>query len=163
MNINILLLIVALFCLIKVIDGYKKGMVKEIVSLVSLIVMCVVILLVGVGLHSYMEKEFVGVLLAVLLLAVLGIVHHALKLVFFSAKLISKLPVIHWADKVLGMVVGGLEPVLLLWTVYTFIMYFGLGSIGSLILEYSRDNGILTWMYENNMLAMLVERIIGKI
>ncbi|WP_407421283.1 hypothetical protein, partial [Methanobrevibacter sp.] len=79
-------------------------------------------------------------------------------LIFFSAKLITKLPIVHSADKLLGMVVGALEVVLILWTVYTFIMYFEMGTIGNLILEYSRDSKILTWMYEHNMLATIVER-----
>ena len=163
MNLNILLIIVLIFMIIKIADGYKKGMVKEIISFVSLIVMCIVVLLLGIGLHSYMEKEFVGVLIAVLLLAVLGIAHHALKLVFFSAKLISKLPVIHSADKLLGMLVGALETVLILWTVYTFIMYYGMGIIGSLIIEYSRDSKVLTWLYENNMLAVIIEKAMVRL
>jgi len=162
MDINILSLIVILFTIIKIADGYKKGMVKEVISFISLIVMCIVVLLLGVGLHSYMEQELAGVLVAVLLLAVLGIVHHFLKLIFFSAKLISKLPVIHSADKLLGMVVGALETILILWTVYTFILYLGMGMIGNIIVEYSRDSKILTWLYENNMLALIVEQIMGK-
>jgi len=163
MSINILSIILLAFIVIKIADGYKKGMVKEIISFISLIIMCIVILLVSVGIHSYMEKEFVGILIAILLLAALGVAHHALKLVFFSAKLISKLPVIHWIDKLLGMAVGALEVILILWTVYTFIMYFEMGMIGNLIIEYSRDSAILTWLYENNMLAMVVEHAMNKL
>ena len=160
---NILLLAIIVFAILKIADGYKKGMVKEIISFVSLVVMCVVVLLLGTGLHSYMEKEIVGVVIAVLLLVILGIAHHALKLVFFSAKLISKLPIVHSVDKLLGMVVGVLEVVLILWTVYTFIMYFEMGMIGNLIVEYSRDSQILTWLYEHNMLAVVVEKVLSNI
>ena len=159
---NILLLIVLVLAIVKVADGYKKGMVKEIISFVSLIIMCVVVLLLGVGLHSYMEKEIIGVVIAVLLLVILAIAHHVLKLIFFSAKLISKLPIVHSIDKLLGMVVGVLEVVLILWTVYTFIMYFGMGMIGNLVIEYSRDSQILTWLYEHNMLATVVEMIMNN-
>jgi len=127
------------------------------------VVMCVVVLLLGSGLHSYMEKEILGVMIAILLLVILGIAHHALKLVFFSAKLISKLPIVHSADKILGMLVGALEVVLILWTIYTFIMYFEMGMIGNLIIEYSRDSKILTWLYEHNMLAGVVEKAISNI
>ena len=160
---NILLLAVIAFTILKIADGYKKGMVKEIISFVSLVVMCVVVLLLGSGLHSYMEKEIVGVVIAVLLLVILGIAHHVLKLVFFSAKLISKLPIVHSVDKLLGMVVGVLEVVLILWTVYTFIMYFEMGMIGNLIIEYSRDSRILTWLYEHNMLAGVVEKALSNV
>ena len=160
---NILLLAVIVVTILKIMDGYKKGMVKEIISFVSLVVMCVVVLLLGSGLHSYMEKEILGVVIAVLLLVILGIAHHALKLVFFSAKLISKLPIVHSADKILGMLVGALEVVLILWTIYTFIMYFEMGMIGNLMIEYSRDSKILTWLYEHNMLASVVEKAISNI
>ena len=149
--------------MLKIMDGYKKGMVKEIISFVSLVVMCVVVLLLGSGLHSYMEKEILGVVIAILLLVILGIAHHALKLVFFSAKLISKLPIVHSADKILGMLVGALEVVLILWTVYTFIMYFEMGMVGNLIIEYSRGSKILTWLYEHNMLAGVVEKAVSNI
>lgn len=160
---NILLLAVIAVTMLKIMDGYKKGMVKEIISFVSLVVMCVVVLLLGSGLHSYMEKEILGVVIAILLLVILGIAHHALKLVFFSAKLISKLPIVHSADKILGMLVGALEVVLILWTVYTFIMYFEMGMVGNLIIEYSRGSKILTWLYEHNMLAGVVEKAVSNI
>ena len=160
---NILLLAVIVVTILKIMDGYKKGMVKEIISFVSLVVMCVVVLLLGSGLRSYMEKEILGVAIAVLLLVILGIAHHALKLVFFSAKLISKLPIVHSADKILGMLVGALEVVLILWTIYTFIMCFEMGMIGNLMIEYSRDSKILTWLYEHNMLAGVVEKAISNI
>ena len=163
MSLNILLLIVVLFVVIKIAVGYNKGMVKEIISFVTLVIMCVVVLLLGTALRSYMEKEIIGVIVAVLLLVVLGIAHHLLKIVFFSAKLIAKLPIVHSADKLLGMVVGVLEVVLILWTVYTFIMYFEMGSIGKLIVEYSRDSKILTWVYEHNMLAPIVERVMSTL
>lgn len=160
---NIMVLIVLFLLLIKIMDGYKKGMVKEIISFVSLIVMCIVVVLISAGLHSYMEKEVLGIVVAVLLLAVLGIAHHLLQVVFFSAKLLSKLPVISWGNKVLGMVVGALEVVLLLWTLYTFIMYFGLGMLGQLIVEYTSQSQLLTWVYELNMLAPIVENVLTKI
>jgi len=163
MNLNILLLIVIIFMVVKIADGYKRGMVKEVISFVSLVIMCIVVLLLGTALHSYLEKEIIGVIVAVLLLVILGITHHLLRLVFFSAKLVSKLPIVSSVDKLLGMVAGAAEVILILWTVYTFIMYFQMGTIGNLILEYSRDSKILTGLYEYNMLASIVEKILTKI
>lgn len=160
---NLMVLVVLFLILIKIADGYKKGMVKEIISFVSLIVMCIVVVLIGAGLHSYMKKEVLGIVVAVLLLAVLGIAHHLLQVVFFSAKLLSKLPVISWGNKVLGMVVGALEVLLLLWTLYTFIMYFGLGMVGELIIEYTSQSQLLTWVYQLNMLAPIVENVLQEL
>ncbi|MBQ7775833.1 MAG: CvpA family protein [Lachnospiraceae bacterium] len=160
---NLMVIIVLLLIVFKIADGYKKGMVKEIISFVSLIVMCVVVVLISAGLHSFMEKQVLGVIIAILLLGLLGIAHHLLGVIFFSAKVISKLPIIHWVDKLLGMVVGALEVVLILWTLYTFIMYFGLGAIGGMILEYTKQSGLLTTVYEYNLLAPIVESVLSEI
>lgn len=150
---NLLAIIVLILLVVKVLEGYNRGAIKEIISFVSLIVLCAVAALIGKGLESYLHKEFVGVAVTILLLCVLGIAHHLLGLTFFSAKLISKLPVVHWLDKIMGMAVGALEVILLLWTVYTFIMYFGLGVIGQQILAYTQENSVLLWLYQYNFLA----------
>lgn len=156
---NIFAIIVLIVAVFKIAEGYKKGMVKEIISFVSLIVLCIVAALIGLGMNSYMEKEMIGIVVAVLLLCVVGIVHHLLGVVFFSAKLLSKLPVIHWVDKLLGMVVGALETILILWTVYLFVMNAGLGMLGQQILVYTQENSVLSWLYRYNLLADWVEKI----
>lgn len=156
---NILLIIVGIVLLCSIVDGYKKGMVKSIISFVSLIVLCIVAALISNGLQSYLDGDFVKIVIMVLLLCVLGIAHHLLGIVFFSAKLISKLPIIHSVDKILGVVFGILETILILWTIYTFIMILDMGMIGQQLLEYTRENSILTWFYEHNYLAHWVEQL----
>ena len=160
---NILSIIVLIVLILKMIEGYKQGMVKEIISFVSLLVLCVVVALISSGLQSYMEKEFLGVVIAVLLLGLLGIAHHLLGLVFFSAKLISKLPIIHWADKLLGIVAGALETLVILWTVFIFAMNASLGMLGQQVLMYTQESEILSWLYRYNLLAKLLEHISGNI
>lgn len=160
---NIMLVIVVVCVLFKIVDGYKKGMVKEVISLVTLTVIGIMVVLISKGLHSYMEKEIVGVIIAVVLLALLGIVHHILGVVLFSAKMIAKLPVVHWANKVLGAVFGALEVILLLQIVYVFIMYFGLGMIGQQILEYTKESVVLEKVFQYNIVAKLVENLMGQI
>ena len=160
---NIMLVIMVVCVLFKIADGYKKGMVKEVISLVTLTVIGIMVVLISKGLHSYMEKEIVGVIIAVVLLALLGIVHHILGVVLFSAKMIAKLPVVHWANKVLGAVFGALEVILLLQIVYVFIMYFGLGMIGQQILEYTKESVVLEKVFQYNIVAKLVENLMGQI
>ena len=160
---NLMLIAAALFALFKVVDGYKKGMIKEVVSLVTLILMGIMVVLISKGLHSYMEKEVVGVIIAVVLMALLGVVHHLLNVVFFSAKRISKLPVISWINEVLGAVFGVLEVILTLQIIYVFIMYFGLGMIGQQILEYTRESIVLTKIYQYNVVAKLVENLMNQL
>lgn len=160
---NLLFIIFLIIMFFNVVNGGKKGMVREIISLVSLIIMSIIVILLGNGISSYLEGEFVNTAIMVLLLCVVGIVHHLLGVVFFSAKVISKLPIVHWVDKLLGIAVGILETVLILWTVYTFIIMLDMGMIGQQILAYTSENSILTWLYENNYLALWVERLSGQI
>lgn len=156
---NLLVIIVLIVLIWKIAEGYKRGMVKEIISFISLIVLCVIAVLIGSGLQSYSEGEYAGVAAAFLLLCLVGIAHHLLGVFFFSAKLISRLPVIHWFNKLLGSVAGVLETVLLLWTLYAFIMTFGMGMVGQMILEYTQENPVLAWLYRYNYLAALIDAI----
>lgn len=156
---NILLIIVGVVLLCNIVDCYKKGMVKSIISFVSLIVLCIVVALIGNGLQSYWDGEILNVVIMVLLLAVLGIVHHLLGVVFVPAKLIAKLPIVKSLDKLLGIVVGILETVLILWTIYTFVMMLDMGMIGQQLLEYTQNSPILLWFYQNNYLAYMVEQL----
>jgi uncharacterized membrane protein required for colicin V production len=162
MSINILLIILILFAAFKVAEGYKHGMVRELVSLISLLVLCAVVALLANGISSYHDGKIFNVIVVVLLLAVLGIAHHLLGVVFFSAKLISKLPVIHFADKLLGILFGLLEAVLLLWTIYTLTMMMEMGALGQLILSLTQDSRILTWLYRNNWLAYGIEHVLSS-
>ncbi len=156
---NILLIIAGIVLLCNIVNGYKKGMVKSIISFVSLIVLCIVVALIGNGVKSYFDEDFSNLIIMILLLCILGIAQHLLGVVFFSAKLIAKLPIVHSVDKLLGVVVGILETVLIIWTIYTFIMMLDMGMIGQQLLEYTRESGILTWFYEHNYLAHWVQQL----
>lgn len=161
---NILLIIVAVAALYKLVDGYKKGIVKEIISLVSMIVLCLVAGLIAFGAKGYMTGKAAGVIIAAFLLCLIGILHHLLGVVFFSAKVIARLPVIHFVDKLLGAVFGIFEVALLLWTIYSFIMMCDPGNmsvVADIISAYTADSEILTWIYRHNLIAAGIEKIIG--
>lgn len=153
MEINILTVIVVVFLVLKIVDGYKKGMVKEIISFISLLFLCLVVALIGNGLSSYYDGKFLNVAVMILFLAVLGIVHHLINIATLPAKLVAKLPVVHSVDKILGIAVGILETVLILWTVYALVMLTDMGMIGEFILQGTAQNPVLTWLYEHNQLA----------
>lgn len=161
-NINIMLVVVVIAAVVKIFDGYKKGMVKEIISLVSLAILCAVIALLAGGVSSYHDGEMFYVVVTVVLLGLLGIVHHLLGVFFFSAKMVSKLPVVSFVNKLLGVVFGVFEVILVLWTVYTFVMMMGLGAIGQMILSYTEESEILTFIYRHNFLAYGIERLMDK-
>lgn len=161
-NINFMLIIVWIAVVYKGADGCKKGMVKEIISFVSLIVLCIVGALIAGGVNNYFDGKYFNVAVMVFLLALVGIIHHLLGLAFFTAKLVAKLPVIHSVDKLLGIVFGVLEVVLILWTVYTLIMMMDMGAIGQVVLSYTESSKILAWFYQHNYLAYGIECMMEK-
>ena len=153
---NILLIVVGIILIWRVIEGFRVGMVREIISMVSLIVMSVAVVLLGIAVNIYMEKAIVKMIVAIILFLVLCIVHRIISLVFFSAKMIAKLPVVHGFDRLLGGVVGILETVLITWVIFSLVMNFGMGAIGQQILLCVKDNKLLTFLYEHNYLAYWV-------
>lgn len=162
MSINFLLIIVIIAAITKVFDGYKKGMVKEIISLISMAILCAVVALLAGGISSYHDGKIFNVIIAIILLGLIGIAHHLLGVVFFSAKLVSKLPVVSFVNKLLGIVFGVFEVVLMLWTVYTFVMMMDMGAIGQIILSYTGESKILTFIYRHNYLAYGIEQLLSK-
>lgn len=163
MNINILLIIVAIVAVFKMVDGYKKGMIKEIISLISLIILSAVVALLAKGFGSYQKGEIIQVVVAVILLALLGLVHHLLGVIFFSAKLVSKLPVIHFVDKLLGIIFGLVEVICFVWIMDMLVMMLELGAIGDLIVSYTEESQILSWICRYNYLIYGLQNLLANV
>ncbi len=161
-NLNIMLIVLAIAVLIKMVDGYRKGIVKEVISLVSLVVLSVVAALIAYGVNSYHDGKVFNVAVIAVLLILLLVAHHLLGLVFFSAKLATKLPVVHFLDKLLGIVFGAFEVILVLWTLYALMMMMDIGAIGQFIRENTQKSEILTWIYDHNYLAKGIEGFLDR-
>ena len=163
MGVNLLVLAVLAVLVLKAVGGYKRGMVKEVIMFVTLIITCIMIALITNGISSYNSGRIFNVVLMFLMLAVLGIVQLVLKPIFFSAKLVVKLPIVSWLDHALGIFVGVLETILLLWTLYFFTMIMDMGGVQEQILEWTRGNLVLRWFFENNYLALFLDSISSKV
>ena len=161
-RINILLVIVVVAGIFKLVDGYKKGIVKEVVSMIAMLVLCLIAALAAYGVHSYHDGKAFNVIVAIILFCLIVAAHHLLGLVLFPAKLLSKLPVFHLLDKLLGVVFGAFEVVLVIWTLYAFIMMMNMGAIGQLILSYTEESSVLLWLYRHNYLAYGIELLLEQ-
>lgn len=148
MSINILFIILILILIWRVVSGFQKGMVKELISLVTLIVLSALIVLLGLGLDSYMDKEIVRVVVVIILILILIIAYKLLDFFFFTAKLFTKLPVVKTADKFLGAVIGIAETIILIWAMYALLSIFGMGNIGERLWGYIHENVILQYLYQ---------------
>lgn len=157
MTINWLIILCIILLIWRIVEGFNRGMVKEIISCVSLIVLSIVAILAMTAFTRYMKKDILSMASAIIILLVVLLAHRILGIVFFSAKLVSKLPVIHSADKLLGAVVGVVETALIIWLV--FAMTGKMGMVSSLIVENITDSRILQFLYSHNYLQAVLNQM----
>lgn len=105
----IALAVIALIFIWRMATGFHKGMVQELISLVAMAAagVCVVLILGAVG--SYIDREIAQVVQTVLVLLVVCFVYRLVHLLFTSLELVSKMPLVKGADKLLGLVIGFVE------------------------------------------------------
>ncbi len=97
------------------IRGFRKGFVKEVESLLSLVSALVVLRAVLSVTAGWRQKDIPGVVLLVLVILVLGFLYRIFHMLFGALHLVSKLPVIHMGNKVLGVVIGLAEGLVLVY------------------------------------------------
>lgn len=109
--------------------GFKRGMVQELVSLIAMVVagFCMMLILGAIG--SYLEREIGQLIRFISVLFAVCIVYRLVNILFTSLKLISKLPIVRWVDKLFGIVIGGAEAALLTGMAVYFLKNWGLSQI----------------------------------
>lgn len=160
---NLLFVVFLVLLVWRMSAAYKRGMVKEIISFVSLLVLSVAVTLIGTAVLSYLEQDILSLIIAVILLIVLCVANQIVSVFFFSAKVLAKLPIVSFVDKLCGVVIGVLETVLILWTLYTLLVTIDMGAIGQQILVWVQENPILTILYEYNYLAKWIGTLSEKL
>lgn len=123
------LIVIAIIFIWRISVGFRKGMVQEIISLIAMAAagLCVVLILGAVG--SYLDREIGGTIQMVIVLLVVCIVYRLVHTLFTSLELISKLPIIKWLDKLLGIVVGFVEAALISGVLVYFLKNWGLSIL----------------------------------
>lgn len=125
----IALIIIAIIFIWRIVAGFRKGMVQEIISLIAMGVagFCVVLILGAVG--SYLNREIGKTIQMVAVLIVVCLVYRLVHILFTSLELISKLPIIKGLDKLLGAVVGLAEAGLIVGFLVYFLKNWGLSIL----------------------------------
>ncbi len=113
----------------RMVAGFKKGMVQELLSLIAMGAagVCAVLILSAIG--SYLNKEIGRLFQIVVVLIVVCAVYRLMNLLFTSMKLISKLPIVHSLDKVLGAVFGIAEGIVIVVVVLDVLKKWGLSLL----------------------------------
>ena len=100
------LAVIILIFIWRIVAGFRKGLVQEIISVIAMAVagVCVVLIIGAIG--SYMDQEISKLIQTIVVLFVVCAVYRLVHVLFTSLELIAKLPVIKSLDKLLGAVIG---------------------------------------------------------
>ena len=93
---------------------------------------------------------------AVTIFILFSVVKIILKILINVLDVITRLPVLHGVNKLLGAGIGVLEGVLVLWVICIAITMIGGTDIGIDMLEAIAVNPILSFIYNNNLLVKFV-------
>lgn len=83
-----------------------------------------------------------------------------LHIVFDLLKIVDKLPVIGWINKVGGVLLGAAEGILCLWILFAVLMLFSQSEIGGTLVREITGDMYLNFLYENNLLVQYIVAII---
>ena len=152
---NITILLILCIFLLSIVHGYKKGFTKEISGLVSWTVTLFVVSLVIMLYSSFSDGESKNVIYTIIFLAVTGVIYSAIKFIFKPAKIFAKLPLFRFLDQLLGIFIGAVEGLVIVWLLYVLNESGILGSFGEMISADTAQSQILTTIYKYNYLVKI--------
>lgn len=155
---NIPFFVAVLFLIFKVIKGAKKGAVKEICSFISIVIASFAVLLIGFAVRKYLSQDRIIFVITIVLLLLLILIYKILDLFLTTLKLISKIPVISFVDKILGIPVAVCEVIVIVWTVYCLAMVFNEGAFARWIINCVTNNQVMRTLYEYNYLYLFASK-----
>lgn len=69
--------------------------------------------------------------------------------------LVAKLPLVRNVNHFLGVLAGAIQGVILIWVFFYLIAICCTSSFGITMISYINQNGLLTWLYNNNLVLYL--------
>lgn len=153
MQINIVLVIVALLLLGGAIKGFENGMIKELSTLIGLIGALAAGAAAVAAFRNYQLKNTMNVLIAVICLVIVLLAFKIIDFIMASLKMLSRIPLLHGVDKLLGIAAGIAEAVVIVWIAFLLITAFDIAGIRSVVLECIRENEFLSLLFYNNYIA----------
>lgn len=160
---NILLIILLVIMLWRIAVGAKRGLVKELIGLVNLLFVSLILTLASMIYRGYMAGNLISLVPMVIAIVILSIIYAIINLVFSPAKLVAKLPLVKSVDKILGVVVGAAEVIVVYWILCCVLKYTDIAPLEQFALPYINGNVILTNLYQRNLLEQLIAVALNKI
>ena len=150
---------IAVICLLVVLGvwrGWKKGLVRELISLAAFVAALAVAALFREPVQEIFRRLFphapnvepVGGFLLTFVLTYLIIL-----LIGVLLNMVDKLPIIHEINHLAGAVVGLIKSALLIWLLLLALSLFSRTGWGADAMKAIMGNPLLCFIYENNLLS----------
>ncbi len=152
---NFTLILVILIIIFAAVHGFKKGIIKEIDGMISLVVTLFVMSLVIMLYTSFRNNKEGNMVFTIILLVLVGVIYSIIRFVLKPAKFIAKLPLFRFLDQLLGFVIGVMEGFLAVWLLYILNESGMFGAFGEMIKADTARSEILSLIYEYNYLVKI--------
>lgn len=159
-NINILFVIVTVILGIGTIWGWKRGLLESVIRILSCILGILVLIVVAKGIGSFLQKSYVKVIMALLLLLAIRMIYRLMRFLMDTFRLVRAIPVGKLADKLAGAVLGFIEAVFIVWLCFLLIGVFDIMNLNTWILQQVERSHFLTTLYYSNYLIELLKNVL---
>jgi uncharacterized membrane protein required for colicin V production len=163
LNINALLVIVAVIFIVGAVGGYKQGLIDGVIGLVSFIMGLIVLGVTATGIGGYLNHSYVKVGVALALLAVIGIIYKVVRLIFNAFKFLRYIPIGKFADKLAGIVFGIAEALFVVWIAFFILDNITVMNVNSWVSAQISQSDILMRLYDANIIESIVANVTSNI
>jgi uncharacterized membrane protein required for colicin V production len=163
LNINVLLIVVAVIFLVGAVGGWNQGLINGVIGLVSFIIGLAVLGITASCVGNYLHQSYIKVGIALALLAVIGIIYKVMKLIFDAFKFLRYIPIGKFADKLAGIALGIGEALFLVWIAFFILDNITILNLNSWVFDQISQSDILTKLYNANIIDSIVSNVASNI
>lgn len=140
--------------------GWKRGLLESVIRIISCILGILVVVVVAKGIGSFMQKRYMQVIMALVLLVLIQVIHKVVRFLTETFKLVRALPVGKLADKLAGAVLGFAESVFVIWLAFLLVGVFDVMDLNKWVTGQVEQSRFLTLIYYSNYLIELLKKVL---
>lgn len=159
-DMNILFIIVVSVLAIGAVWGWKRGLLESVIRIISCILGILVLIVVAKGVGNFIQKSYVKVIMALILLLAIRMIHRAVKFLADTFKLVRAIPIGKLADKLAGTILGLAEAVIIIWIMFLIVGVFDIMGLKSWMMAQVSESSFLTMLYYSNYLIELLKAVL---
>ena len=159
-DMNILFIIVVSILAIGAVWGWKRGLLESVIRIISCILGILVLIVVAKGVGNFIQKSYVKVIMALILLLAIRMIHRAVKFMADTFKLVRAIPIGKLADKLAGTILGLAEAVIIIWIMFLIVGVFDIMGLKSWMMVQVSESSFLTMLYYSNYLIELLKAVL---